>query len=206
MKILLQIIFLVLFTLISCTKKKEKKVESDKYDTIEKTSKLITEKDSIIENSDSEPINLIGTRIYAQKILNNEIQPSDNDETFECMNQLITENEEDLKFYFEVFRVIVKKSDGALSEVIGMHIMSFLKYNPDFFIEKYLSFNSDEKDNFIGFIAYEFYFSDSDYEVEIDEFFTRVNKGIKSDSESKSKILTEIKSMVIKDTERILNE
>jgi hypothetical protein len=161
-----------------------------------------TEKDKTVE------IDTAKIKKYAQQILDNKIYPSDDNETFECINQLFAENQKDINFYFNVFRVIVKKSDGALSEAIGQYVMSFLRSNPDFFIEKYSEFDSDEKNKFVGFMAYEFYFSETDYKTEINEYFAKVSNGIKSESETKTKtkILTEMKESVIKETESIINE
>lgn len=73
-------------------------------------------------------------------------------------------------------------------------------------IQKYLEFELAEQNKFIGFMAYEFYFSRTDYKAEIAEFFKKVNNGIKSKSETKTQILTEMEKSVTKETERIINE
>ena len=206
MKKLLQILFLTQFILLSCNSKTEKKAELKKPVSTESLSQTIkvseTEKDKTVE------IDTAKIKKYAQQILDNKIYPSDDNETFECINQLFAENQKDINFYFNVFRVIVKKSDGALSEAIGQYVMSFLRSNPDFFIEKYSEFDSDEKNKFVGFMAYEFYFSETDYKTEINEYFAKVSNGIKSESETKTKtkFLTELKESVIKETESIINE
>ncbi len=204
MKKLLQIILLTQFILLSCNSKTEKKAELKKPISTESLSQNI--KVSEIEKNNTVEIDTAKIKKYAIQILENKVYPSDDDETFECINQLFAENQKDLNFYFKVFRVIVKKSDGALSEAIGQYVMSFLRSNPDFFIEKYSKFNSDEKNKFIGFMAYEFYFSETDYKTEISEFFAKVSNEIKSKSESKTKILSEIKESVTKETENIINE
>lgn len=204
MKTLLLILLLSQFILLSCNSKKEKETESEKPVITATYSHVID--NSEIEEDEISKIDTTKIREYAQQILENKIVPSDNDETFECLNQLFVENQKDLNFYFNVFRVIVKKSDGALSEVIGQYIIRFLRSNPDFFIEKYSKFDSDEKDEFIGFMAYEFCFSDKDYKTEISDFFAEVSTGIKSKSESKTKILSEMQELVTKETGRIINE
>lgn len=202
MKKRLRILFLVQFIFFSCYPKTTKKNELG--------SSICTK---ISSYSDQTNISIIKIKIdstkikkYAQGILDNRIEPSDNNETFECINQLFAEKEKDLNFYFEVFRVIAKKSDGALSEVIGQYVVKFLKFDPDFFIEKYSKFDTDEKNRFIGFIAYEFYAPETDYKAKMDLFFSGINNEIKSQSDSEMKILTEMKKSVTKETERITNE
>ena len=143
---------------------------------------------------------------YAKSILDNKIYPSDDDETFECIRQIFTNEPTDLEFYFNVFRVIVKKSDGALAEAIGLEIMNFIKFNPDFFLEQYSNFELDEKNKFIGNIAYEFYFSEPDHNTEIDKYFGEVNSRIKLKTEANLKQLETIKELTKKVTEEIINE
>ncbi|MDN3494225.1 hypothetical protein [Winogradskyella bathintestinalis] len=201
MKKLLQILFLVQFVLISCEKKSEKKTDNKKV-SIEKS--LTKEETKTVE---IEPkIDTAKIRKYAELILKNEIYPSDNDETFECIKQIFTEEENDLEFYFKVFRVIVEKSDGALSEAIGLEIMNFIKYNPDFFIEQYSEFDLEEKQKFIGFMAYEFYFTEPEHNAEINQYFTEVNSRIKQSTEPKRKYLNSIKELTKIATEEIINE
>ena len=201
MKKLLQILFLVQFILISCEKKSEKKASNKKV-VIEKS---LTKEETKTVESESK-IDTTKIRKYAESILKNKIYPSDNDETFECIKQMFTEDQNDLEFYFKVFRVIVEKSDGALSEAIGLEIMNFIKYNPDFFIEKYSEFKLEEKQRFIGFMAYEFYFTEPEHKVEIERYFTEINTKIKQSTEPKRKYLNSIKELTKIETEKIINE
>ncbi|WP_299116459.1 hypothetical protein [uncultured Winogradskyella sp.] len=201
MKKLLQILFLVQFVLISCEKEGEKKADNKKV-TIEKS--LTKEETKTVE---TEPkIDTTKIRTYAELILKNEIYPSDNDETFECIKQMFTKDKNDLEFYFKVFRVIVEKSDGSLSESIGLEIMNFIKFNPDFFIEQYSEFKLEEKQKFIEFMAYEFYFNEPEHNAEINQYFTEVNSRIKQSTEPKRKYLNSIKELTKIATEEIINE
>ncbi|MFD0991018.1 hypothetical protein ACFQ1R_12995 [Mariniflexile jejuense] len=201
MKKLLQILFIVQFILISCKKKSEKK--ADKKEVIIEKS-FTKEENKIIENKPK--VDTTEIRKYAEAILNNEIYPSDNDQTFECIKQMFTKDKNDLEFYFKVFRVIVEKSDGALSEAIGLEIMNFLKFNPDFFIEQYSEFKLDEKQKFIGFMAYEFYFTEPEHNAEINQYFSEVNLNLEQSTEPKRKYLNSIKELTKIETEKIINE
>lgn len=191
MKKLFQILFLIQFILISCNKKSEEKSFTKKESEIIKTESKI----------DSTKV-----REYAEAILKNEVYPTDNDETFECIKQMFTNEKDDLEFYFKVFRIIVEKSDGALSEAIGIEIMSFLKYNPDFFIEQYSEFKLEEKQKFIGFMASEFYFTEPNHNAEIKQYFSEVSSKIKHSTELKRKYLNSIKELTKVETEKIIKE
>jgi hypothetical protein len=201
MKKLLQILFLVQFILISCEKKNGKKADNKKVEIEKSLTKKETKTLEIEPKIDTEKI-----RKYAELILKNEIYPSDNDETFECIKQMFTKEKNDLEFYFKVFRVIVEKSDGALSEAIGLEIMNFIKYNPDFFIEQYSEFELEEKQRFIGFMAYEFYFTEPEHNAEINQYFTEVNSRFEQSTEPKRKYLNSIKELTKIATEEIINE
>jgi hypothetical protein len=204
MKKLLQLILFIQFALLSCNSKTEKKTESKKSYSTEKV-KQNREVNEIEENK-TVKVDTAKIKKYAQQILENKISPSDDDETFECMNQLLIENQKDLDFYFNVFRVIVKKSDGALSEVIGQYVMGLLKSKPDFFIEQYSEFKLEEQQRFIEFMAYEFYFTEPEHIAEINQYFTEVNSRIKQNTEPKRKYLNSIKELTKVATEKIIEE
>jgi uncharacterized protein YcfL len=201
MKKLLKILFLVQFVLISCNNKSEKKADKEKV-IVEKS--LTKEEIKTIKTESK--IDTTKIRKYAESILENEIYPSDNDETFECIKQIYTKDKNDLEFYFKVFRIIIEKSDGALSEAIGIEIMNFIKYNPDFFIEQYAEFKLEEKRKFIGFMAYEFYFAEPEHNEEIERYFNEVNLKFKKSTEPKRKYLNSIKELTKIATEEIINE
>jgi hypothetical protein len=207
MKILLQIICVVHIVFVSCNKEKENKGEIENQNRIQKLSieKVKSIKETVLEPID-EPSESMRIKYYAQMILDNKVQPSDNDETFEVIDQLFVENQNDLDFYFEVFRVIVDKSDGALSEVVGQYIMSFLKLYPDFFISKYSEFEESEKMKYVYQLSFEFYYSNGNYKMEIINFFEKVTNRLISKSESQIEMLEEINIIVLKETERILEE
>jgi hypothetical protein len=186
MKKLLPIIFLTQILLLSCNTTKENKTESKKQ-TSEKI--IVENKKEVKEIKGKTDLNQI--KKYAKLILKNEINPSDNEETFECIEQILIKNQSELEFYFDVFRIIVKKSDGALSEMVGATIMDFIKFNPDFFIIQYSQFSAEEKNRFIDYLSYELYLS----ETKIDDYFLEVNSTIKLKTEPKIKQLNSIKEL-----------
>ena len=69
-------------------------------------------------------------REYGQKIINNKIEPSDNSETFACLDSIDDDNPTTRKFFFQVYRVIARKSDSALSEVVGSYNKNYLQTFP----------------------------------------------------------------------------
>ncbi len=116
------------------------------------------------------------SRVFAQGILNNTIQPSDNDQTLACLDSLDDDNADTRQFYFQVYRVIAKKSDGALSEVVGSYTKSYMQLFPQEALNYYKTFDEKEKNLFIDNLAYEFYASGSDYEQDIQNYFSEIEK------------------------------
>jgi hypothetical protein len=197
---------LFLFTiLLSCKTEKEKEKVTKNQNITETSSEIIDSNNEILIEAKT-LVDTTKIRSFAESILNNTAVPSDNDETFECLKQIFTTNRSDLEFYFNVFRVIVKKSDGALAEVIGLEIMNFLRFNPDYFIKQYSNFDLEEKNMFINHLAFEFYFTQPEHNEEIDRFFQEVNLKLKSNTESKRKYLNSIKELTKIETQRIVDE
>ena len=199
------ILSLLTLILISC------KENHTKENGTEKTNKAVVliEKVNSKKEISSESKTLIDTtkiRKFAESILENKTYPSDNDETFACIKKMYTKNQSDLEFYFKVFRVIIKKSDGALAEVMGLEIMNFLKFNPDFFIDKYSEFEPNEEKSIIGYLAYEFYFSEPEHNAEIDSFFQEVKSNFKSSTEPKRKYLNLIKELTKIEVQKNIDE
>lgn len=116
------------------------------------------------------------SRVFAQGILDNTIQPSDNNETFACLDSLDDDNANTRQFYFQVYRVIAKKSDGALSEVVGSYTKSYMQLFPQEALNYYKTFDEKEKNLFIDNLAYEFYASGSDYEQDIQNYISEIEK------------------------------
>ncbi|MFC3811140.1 hypothetical protein [Lacihabitans lacunae] len=153
-------------------------------------------------NSKTESLNQtkadsISSKEYGQLILNGKVKPTDNEATYNCLLELIAENQNDLDFYFSVYRKISENADGALSEMICGIIKTFFELNPDFCIEKLKSFELKEKDSFLEYIAYEFYASGIDYETDINEYIERAEMKLIDKSLSNLETLEEVKGQLI---------
>ncbi len=55
-------------------------------------------------------------------------------------------------------------------------------------------------------MSFEFYYLDDNYKMEINNFFEKVTNGLIAQSESQTEILEEMRKIVLKETERILEE
>ncbi|MBN1970761.1 MAG: hypothetical protein JW870_15445 [Candidatus Delongbacteria bacterium] len=167
--------------------------------------RILISKDS---NSKTETLNQtksdsISSKEYGQLILNGDVKPTDNELTYNCLLELIAENQTDLDFYFSVYREISKNADGALSEMLCGITKTFFELNPDFCIEKLKSFESKEKNSFLEYIAYEFYASGIDYAAEISEYIERAEKKLRNRSHSNLDTLKEIKGQLIVKAKRM---
>jgi hypothetical protein len=56
------------------------------------------------------------------------ITPTDNEQTLACLDSLQSKNTESRNFAFQVYKAVVKKSDGALTEVICGYIKDYLYF------------------------------------------------------------------------------
>jgi hypothetical protein len=115
-------------------------------------------------------------RLFGQSILDNKVQPSDNENTFACLDSLDDDNQETRTFFFSVYRIIAKKSDGALGEVVGSYTKSYFQLFPEEAFNHYKQFDKTEQELFINNIAYEFYASGTDYAQDIENYFTEIGK------------------------------
>jgi hypothetical protein len=100
------------------------------------------------------------TKLHADSILADNIIPMDDEATFACMDSLMSVNPETRNFYFKVMRVIVSKSDGALSEMVGVKLKKYLELFAYEFFENYKTLLNIEKESFVSFIGREFYLSE----------------------------------------------
>jgi len=150
--------------------------------------------DKVLDN-DENKVNNTFIKEYAQNILNGTIQPTSDDTTFTCINSIFTKNENDLNYFFKVFRLIVKKTAGNSDMYIEYTIIEFLEFNPIFFIDKYSEFDVNEKDTFISHIAYIFSNVESS-KSNIDTYFININDALRSNKQRE--LLASIKEKVIK--------
>jgi hypothetical protein len=79
----------------------------------------------------------INLRTVGKLILKDSISPADNYITFNCMDSISSKNKSTRDYFFPVFVNIVKKSDGALAEVIGARVLNYVKIFPKEFSERF---------------------------------------------------------------------
>lgn len=143
-------------------------------------------------------------KTYGQAILNHEILPSDNEATFECLKSIVSCEEEEIPFYFEVFKAIANQADGSLSEVMGIYTMDFLSARPVFFLRNFEKLKTREKQIFIGNMAYEFYVSPGDYQTEITHYYNAVINIMVN--KKQKELLESIQNSVTEETIRMIRE
>ncbi|POY38988.1 hypothetical protein C3K47_00360 [Solitalea longa] len=143
-------------------------------------------------------------RAFGQSILDGKVKPADNNETFACLDSLKSENENTREFFFEVYRVIAQKSDGALGEVVGGYTKAYLQSYPKECIDNFHQMSEQEQSLFIDNLAYEFYASVEDYHNDIDYYFNGLihtcNQCSANDKKTLENIMVSVKKAV-----RVLN-
>lgn len=186
------VIFLVLFS--ACEEKVKTVPEKEQQPKVSKdtVSPKVNSHEKNIEK------NTFDVEKYAEKILENKVYPSDNDETFNYLDTFLKFNSDELDLHFKVFRVIVQKSGGALAEVMGQYIFSFIKRRPNYFLKEYATFNKKEQKQWIHHLAYEFYFNEDSVTV-IEDEFNRILDFIPSHPEKIE--MFNLKNEIIKETQ-----
>lgn len=110
-------------------------------------------------------------REFGQRVLDNEIQPKDNIETFACLDSIDDENAQTREFFFRVYRIIAQKSDGALTDAVGSYTKSYFQTFPQEAMDRFKKLSKSEKEHRIHNLAYEFYASGLEYEEDINNYF-----------------------------------
>lgn len=103
----------------------------------------------------------LNLRHVAKLIVEDSIQPMDNNVTFSILDSVTKGNLETRNYFAKAFDVIIIKSDGALSEVIGVYCMKSIYNHPNELLN-WLSTGKMESthESIAGYIAYELVMSD----------------------------------------------
>lgn len=106
-----------------------------------------------------------------QMILDNKIQPTDNDVTFRVMDSLLSKNADDRKFYFKVFVKILEKADGALAEMAGTPAMKYVENYTSEFLDLSAGISKENFNSWASFVGWEILLSSNDDPVRDGELF-----------------------------------
>lgn len=134
------------------------------------------------------------SRQFGQAIISGKIKPSDDERTVAWLDSLQSDNPDTRNFAFRVFKVVVLKSDGALSEALCAYIKDYLYSHPKEFLDNYKTLDKQEKAAIHESIAYEFYVSGTEYAKDLNEYFGNLQSRCKGCDEADSAILKDLKS------------
>ncbi len=115
-----------------------------------------TENDSLRNPISEYYLTDLKLREVAQLIVNDSISPTDNNVTLSIMDSVVNGTPESRNYFSNAFGIIIIKSDGALSEVIGQYCINSIHRNPN----ELLSWLSAGKlpstpESIAGYITYE---------------------------------------------------
>ncbi len=171
-----QIIPISLLVLMACNSPKKesasKEAEKESY-PIEKTSKNQHSESGDTVNNPLHPSWLAdkSPKEIGQMILDNKIQPTDNDVTFRVMDSLLSKNADDRKFYFKVFIKILEKADGALAEMVGTPAMKYVENYTSEFLDLSANISKENFNSWASFVGWEILLSSNDDPVKDGELF-----------------------------------
>jgi hypothetical protein len=169
-----KVLILIIFIFASCSKGRIDNAESIKND-------YSTQEDTLRNKNHYYYLSDLPLRQVGDLIISDSIAPSDNFVTFELMDSLNSDNKEARDFYFHVFEKIVKKSDGALSEVVGAYAQQYIENYPAEFFQRYNCCDSSSQccDGLIkiaNYVTYEIGMQ-QDIEDSFETFMSKVEKG-----------------------------
>jgi len=188
----------IFFLLISCTENQShhKEVSNTTIsipDTFQKTTTKVE------DHIDFE------SKKYAEAIISGRVKPTDNDQTFAWLDSLHSENQNIRQYAFKVYKAMVTKSDGALSEAMCGYIKDYFISYPNEFLANYPTLTEEEKRQTIENIAFEFYASGTDYKQDFKEYFTSIESKCKDCTSKISASLKEIKEAIEKNVAHMVD-
>lgn len=131
---------------------------------------------------------------FGEEIISGKVEPSDNEQTFAWLDSLQSDNLSTRNFAFRVYKAMVVKSDGALSEAISGYIKDYFSSYPKEFLDNYKTLDNQEKTSTQESIVFEFYASGTDYQKDLDEYFGSIKTRCKGCSEADLGILKDMRS------------
>jgi len=170
------IIPICLLVLMACNnpKKESASKEAEKeFPPIEKTSKNQQSENGDTVNNPHHPSWLAdkSPKEIGQMILDNKIQPTDNDVTFMVMDSLLSKNADDRKFYFKVFIKILENADGALAEMVGTPAMKYAENYTSEFLDLSANISKENFNSWASVVGWEILLSSNDDPVKDGELF-----------------------------------
>lgn len=131
------------------------------------------------------------TKGYAIQLLEEKTRVSDDGPVNACLDSLKSANPAVRNFYWKVLRVILRDSDGALSETLGSRLIDLLQRNPQEFVAQYEICDMTIRAKCTSFMGYE-NFMEEVPEQAIDEKFGKLKSGCKNCSADQTEILDDI--------------
>jgi hypothetical protein len=116
------------------------------------------------------------TKTFAAQLLSGKMRAMDDEETFNCLDSLVSKDSATRGYYGKVFRVILGEADGALAESMGGYAISYMKEYPAEAIENYNEMRKEEQEHLLEFVAFEFYTMGNDCRKEVDAFSKEIEQ------------------------------
>jgi len=112
-------------------------------------------------------------RKVGQLIVSDSIQPLDNNITFSILDSVTTGDTETRNYFIPAFKAILIKSDGALSEVLGIYCIASINNNRNELLQ-WLSSGKlgTTQESIVQYIVYELFMSETPKEDKIVRIYT----------------------------------
>lgn len=133
-------------------------IDYQKRDTLRKVAFL---SDLQRDYLDGKPIEFYldhpATKEIVKDFYQGEFLPTDDDKTFDLLDVLVEKQEDIYPFYFHCMNSIIRYSDGAISEIMGVPAQKMV-YNYPAYTFSYFKDHAEIFEKYIELIGYEMYF------------------------------------------------
>jgi hypothetical protein len=178
------IILAIILTVVACNNKK--KDSGSNQEKKENTNEL---QDTLRNPNHYYYFADINPKIFANWILNDSIQPSDNFSTFRVMDSLEAKTFEDREFYFKVFLKIKEKSDGALAEAIGLPALKYTENHTEELLKLTTNYPEEIFESWAYTVGLEIMLSSNENSIkEVNEFFNKLKNNCSTENHKKLEV------------------
>lgn len=161
------------------------------------SDKSIEKSDSYSDPNSSDYLNDLTPKQFAELLLNDSIEPSDNNSTFRVMDSLDAQSYEDRRFFFKVFLKIMRKADGALAEAVGEPAMKYTEKHTVEFLEFASGINKDDFQSWANQVGAEICLSsNSNPQKDEEDYYIVLKNNCKGCSEDQFKMLEKYHKIV----------
>lgn len=147
----MKFLILIVFSFFTCVAHSQKSDYTDKIRYLYWEDMTNSAKDSVLS--------LLSTNNNVLRYYQENLPLSDNPKSFDLLDSVENWYNKSKEFYFYVFNTVCEKSDGAFSEILGIHCMNIVLNDP-IYVLNYFKVNKNIERLYAQLMGCEFYFKE----------------------------------------------